>query len=152
MPCAATTSTTPGTQVRDRLKESWLIRRVGLRQWHRGEELLRRHGRGALVVSQVIPTIRTLMLAAAGAVGLPYRTFLVASAIGSTLWNPLWVLAGTLAAGALHHHPATTLLSALVLIGLLAAIAATRRRSAHAHAETVQQGQERTGDPGSWTR
>lgn len=79
-----------------RLAQSRLVRRIGARHWDRGVELLRTRGALALVVSRLLPVVRTLMPAVAGVAHLRYRTFLAASIVGSALWSLLWVAAGSL--------------------------------------------------------
>ena len=46
------------------------------------------------MLTRLVPVVRTLVPAIAGASGLPYRRFLPASLVGSLLWASTWVLAG----------------------------------------------------------
>ncbi|HYF73788.1 MAG TPA: DedA family protein, partial [Nocardioides sp.] len=87
-----------------RLPQSRVVRRVGTRHWDRGVELLRTRGAAALVVSRLLPVVRTLMPAVAGVAHLRYRTFLAASVIGSVLWSVLWVAAGSVVTALLRSE------------------------------------------------
>jgi membrane protein DedA with SNARE-associated domain len=108
-----------------RLPQSRIVRRIGIRHWDRGVELLRTRGAVALVVSRLLPVVRTLMPAVAGVAHLRYRTFLAASLVGSTLWSLLWVAAGSLVTALLR----TELPGALVLVAAAIAVVGVRVRS-----------------------
>lgn len=77
-----------------RLRESRLIARVGVDRWDRAGELVQRHGFWAVLASRLLPLVRTVMPVVAGAAGLRYRWFLLASVIGALAWSSLWVGAG----------------------------------------------------------
>lgn len=53
------------------------------------------------MVSRLLPLVRTLMPAAAGAARMRYGRFLAGSVAGSLLWTALWLGAGALAGQAL---------------------------------------------------
>lgn len=99
-----------------RLAQSRIVRRIGVRHWDRGVDLLRSRGAIALVVSRLLPVVRTLMPAVAGVARLRYRTFLAASVVGSTLWTLLWVGAGSLVTVLLRAEAP----GAVALVGLAA--------------------------------
>ncbi|MET9232083.1 DedA family protein [Lentzea sp. NPDC003310] len=80
-----------------RLRESGLVRRVGVRHWDRATDFLRRRGAVAVLVAIFLPVLRTVLPAAAGAAGLPYRTFLPAVAVGATGWCALHIALGAAA-------------------------------------------------------
>ncbi|CAN5466271.1 hypothetical protein BH09ACT12_BH09ACT12_33350 [soil metagenome] len=77
-----------------RLAQSRLIEKVGVNRWNSGASLMKRYGVPALLVSRLLPFVRTVMPAVAGAARLPYVRFLAASALGSAAWAALWVGAG----------------------------------------------------------
>lgn len=79
-----------------RLGSSRLVRRLGTDRWERATAMVRRHGSLAVLVSRVLPFVRTVTPAVAGASGLGYAAFAVASAAGSLGWATLWVTAGGL--------------------------------------------------------
>lgn len=105
-----------------RLPQSRIVRRIGTRHWDRGVELLRTRGALALVVSRLLPVVRTLMPAVAGVAHLRYRTFVAASVVGSTLWSLLWVGAGSLVTALLRSE----LPGALALVALTATAVGAR--------------------------
>ncbi|HLV04116.1 DedA family protein [uncultured Georgenia sp.] len=83
------------------LRDSRVVRRVGTDSWDRAAELLRRRGPLALVVSRLLPLVRTVVPAAAGAARMRYRRFVAGSVVGSALWACLWLGGGALAGQAL---------------------------------------------------
>lgn len=108
-----------GRRFGPRLEHSRVIRWTGVDRWHRATDMLNRRGGLALLISRMLPVVRTVMPAAAGAAGLGYRRFVGASIAGSLLWASLWVTAGS-TLGALGE-----LLSATVLTVLVVAVALT---------------------------
>ncbi|MFF6780496.1 VTT domain-containing protein [Streptomyces sp. NPDC012510] len=61
----------------------------------RAERLLARYGYGkALVIGRFVPMVRTVLHPAAGALGVPTRTFTVWQIVGGLLWSQSLVLAG----------------------------------------------------------
>ncbi|MFC7406851.1 DedA family protein [Georgenia alba] len=116
------------------LRRSRLVRRVGLRHWDRGSLLLQRYGGLAVVVSRLLPAVRTLVPAAAGAGGLSYLRFAVGSVLGAVLWAVVWVGAGAAARTALPEVAAALgaagwyALGGLVLLAVLAILVVRRLR------------------------
>ena len=80
-----------------RLRESRIVRRNGARHWDRATDFLRRRGAVAVLIAIFLPVLRTLLPAAAGAAGLPYRTFLPAVLAGATGWCALHIGLGAAA-------------------------------------------------------
>ncbi|MET0930838.1 MAG: DedA family protein [Aeromicrobium sp.] len=116
-----------------RLRESRLVRRLGVDRWDKAADLMQRHGFWAVLGSRVLPVVRTVMPVVAGAAGLRYRTFLAASVIGGIGWSAVWVGAGAgIGASGILDHP--WLVAGVVLVALLALGTRTllrrRRRSA----------------------
>lgn len=113
-----------GSRFGTRLRTSRVVRRVGVHRWERATTMLRRHGVLALVVSRLLPGVRTLMPAVAGAAGLGYGRFLVGSVVGAGLWSGLWVGVGAAARTALPEVAATLgvagwgLLGGVLLLGI----------------------------------
>lgn len=61
----------------------------------RAQALLTRYGQGkALVIGRFIPMLRTVLHPAAGALGVPTRTFTLWATVGGVLWSQSLVLAG----------------------------------------------------------
>lgn len=82
----------------ERLRTTTVVRRVGVHHLDRALAAMRRHGAAAVVLTRLVPVVRTLAPAAAGAAGLPYGRFLAASLAGSGLWAGVYVGGGSLAA------------------------------------------------------
>ncbi|WP_019854665.1 DedA family protein [Actinopolyspora mortivallis] len=80
-----------------RIRESAAVRKLGQRHWDRAGAQLRRYGVGAVFVARFLPVVRTLTPTAAGAWGLGYGRFLLASLVGATSWSVLHVTLGWLA-------------------------------------------------------
>jgi len=83
------------------LRATRMVRRIGTEQWDRAAALIRRRGPVAIIVSRLLPLVRTLVPAAAGAARMRYHRFLLGSLVGTSLWAALWLGAGTLAGQAL---------------------------------------------------
>jgi membrane-associated protein len=71
------------------------VRRLGRQHYDRATDLLRRRGGTAVFMTRLVPVVRTLTPAAAGASGLEYRRFAVASLSGSALWATAYVGGGS---------------------------------------------------------
>lgn len=84
-----------GRRSGDRLRASKVVQRLGVQHFDRATDLLRRRGPVAIVGTRLLPVVRTIVPAAAGASGLAYRRFLPASVAGSLLWATLYVGGGT---------------------------------------------------------
>lgn len=89
-----------------RMRESRLIRRIGIERWDRAADLIQRHGFWAVLASRLLPVVRTVMPVVAGAAAIRYRSFIAASVIGAIAWSTMWVGAGAgLAASGVLDHP-----------------------------------------------
>jgi len=104
-----------------RLRDSRLVARIGVAQWDRAVSMVQRRGAWAVLVSRLLPLVRTLMAAVAGASHLRYRSFAAASLVDSALWAAVWVAAGEAVVG-LWGQP----LLLIALIGLMATFVALR--------------------------
>ena len=83
-----------GRALGPRLSGSRLVARIGLHHWDRAVRMTQRYGAWAVVLSRLVPVVRTLMAAVAGVSHLRYRSFASASLAGSALWAGIWVAAG----------------------------------------------------------
>lgn len=88
-----------GRRCGDALGETRAVRRLGRQHYERATDLLRRRGGTAVFMTRLVPVVRTLTPAAAGASGLRYRRFAIASLSGSALWSTVYVGGGSLVAG-----------------------------------------------------
>lgn len=99
------------------------------------ERWVQRHGALAVLVGRITPGLRILTVIAAGAFGVPYREFLPALAIGSSLYIGFWVGVGyffgpqALALLASVHLPVRALLSLILFVGLGGFLVLMYRRS-----------------------
>ena len=89
-----------GRRYGDRLRETRLVGSLGRRHYDRAADLMQRRGGSAVFLTRLIPIVRTLTPAAAGASGLAYARFLPASLAGSTLWAGAYIGGGSLVAAA----------------------------------------------------
>lgn len=53
-----------------------------------------RHGRGAVLIGRLVPTIRTFISVPAGISGMPFWNFMLYSAVGTVVWTAFLTLAG----------------------------------------------------------
>ena len=119
-----------------RLRDSAIVRRLGVDGWDRAVEALERRGAQAVFLTRLVPVLRCLTPTAAGVAGVPYRSFLAASLLGSLLWSAVYVGVGSLVRATLdtvrQYLGATgwVLLFALVVVVTVIAIARFRRGAA----------------------
>lgn len=119
-----------------RLRDSAIVRRLGVDGWDRAVEALERRGAQAVFLTRLVPVLRCLTPTAAGVARVPYRSFLAASLLGSLLWSAVYVGVGSLVRATLdtvrQYLGATgwVLLFALVVVVTVVAIARFRRRAA----------------------
>lgn len=109
-----------GRRYGDALRDTRIVRRLGQRHYDRATDVLRRRGGAAIFCTRLVPVVRTLTPAVAGASGLEYRRFVTASLAGSALWATVYVGGGSAvrafgAALATASTPTIWLLVALVL-------------------------------------
>jgi len=108
-----------------RLRESRIMRRIGPARWDRAADLVQQHGFWAVLASRLLPFVRTVMPAVAGAAGLRYRSFLAASVLGAVAWSAVWVGAGAgVAASGVLDHPWL-----IAVVAMLATILLLRRHT-----------------------
>lgn len=119
-----------------RLRDSAIVRRLGVDGWDRAVEALERRGAQAVFLTRLVPVLRSLTPTAAGVARVPYRSFLAASLLGSLLWSAVYVGVGSLVRATLdtvrQYLGATgwVLLFALVVVVTVVAIARFRRGAA----------------------
>ena len=87
-----------GRRYGDRLRDTKTVRRLGVRHFDRATSMLRRRGASAVFLTRLVPIVRTLTPAAAGAAGLEYRRFALASLAGSATWAGAYVGGGSVVA------------------------------------------------------
>lgn len=87
-----------GRRYGDAFRETRLVRKIGQQHYDRATDVVRRRGGAAIFLTRLVPVVRTVTPAVAGASGLAYRRFLAASLSGSALWATVYVGGGSLAA------------------------------------------------------
>ncbi len=60
----------------------------------RSEQWFARHGRKAVLIGRMVPVVRCLVSLPAGVERMPVGWFIALTAVGSAIWNTLFVLAG----------------------------------------------------------
>lgn len=122
-----------GRRYGSRLRETRVVRRIGPQHWDRATGLLRRHGVLALIISRLLPAVRTLMPAAAGAADVSYARFVAGSVVGAGLWSGLWVGLGAAARATLPQMASTLGMAGWIAFAGVVLVAATallvRRRA-----------------------
>ncbi|THV33500.1 DedA family protein [Glycomyces buryatensis] len=83
-----------GRRLGTRIADTRAVRRIGMERWHQAGRFVERRGVGVIVVARLLPGIRTLVAAAAGASQIRYRRFAPATGIAALVWSLLWVLGG----------------------------------------------------------
>jgi membrane protein DedA with SNARE-associated domain len=83
-----------GRRFGPRLRETKLIQKYGTEGWDKATGILRRRGAWAVFFGRFLPVVRTLMPAAAGTSGLPFRKFLPAVVAGAACWSAMHIAIG----------------------------------------------------------
>ncbi|GAA4685656.1 DedA family protein [Frondihabitans cladoniiphilus] len=117
------------------LRDTRLIARLGTGNWDRAVGVLEKRGAWAVLLTRMVPVVRTLTPAAAGVAGVGYRPFVAASLSGAVLWSALYVGVGYLlrsSLDAVQHYlgNAGWILAgaAVVVVTLVVVVRALRRR------------------------
>lgn len=119
------------------LRETKLIKKHGAEGWDKTTGILRRRGAWAVFFARFLPVVRTLMPAAAGTAGLPYRKFLPAAAAGAACWSLIHISIGALLGEAAKKlegvlNTGGLIVIGVLVVGLVAFIAIRKRRKAKA--------------------
>lgn len=130
-----------GRRFGPRLRETRLIQKYGTEGWDRATGILRRRGAWAVFFARFLPVVRTLMPAAAGTSGLPYRTFFPAILAGAACWSAMHIAIGAAVGEAARKIEdvistgGTYVVAALALTSLAAIVIRKRRKAKRAAAE-----------------
>jgi membrane-associated protein len=115
-----------GRHLGPRLARSATVQRLGTERWDRATHLITRHGAAAVLVSRMLPVVRTIVPAVAGVARMSHLRFTLASIGGSTLWALVWVSAGPVLVELLRN-PLLTGLGAAVGVFVYVAVRWGRR-------------------------
>lgn len=121
-----------GRRYGPRLRQTGVVRRHGAAAWDRASAVLRRRGAVAVLVAIFLPVLRTMVPAAAGASGLPFRRFLLAVMVGAAAWCALHIGIGAAAGEAARQVEdwvgrGSWVLAALVVVVITAFVLVKRR-------------------------
>ena len=131
-----------GRRFGPRLRETRLIQKYGSEGWDKTTGILRRRGAWAVFFARFLPVVRTLMPAAAGTSGLPYRKFFPAVLAGAACWSAMHIAIGAaLGEAAKRIEGMITTGGTYVVIGLAVVVVATvlvrKRRKAQREAAAL---------------
>jgi len=131
-----------GRRFGPRLRETKLIQKYGSEGWDKTTGILRRRGAWAVFFARFLPVVRTLMPAAAGTSGLPYRKFFPAVVAGAACWSAMHIAIGAaLGEAAKRIEGMITTGGTYVVIGLAVVVVATvlvrKRRKAQRDAAAL---------------
>lgn len=73
------------------IRQSWLGRRIGARNWERSERYLRRRGGLAIFLSRFLPVLHSLVPLTVGMTRYPYRRFIAWTLPACVLWAAIYV-------------------------------------------------------------
>lgn len=109
-----------GRRFGPRVISSMLGRRVGAARWSAAERMAAGTGRWALLAVQFLPILNNLVPLLAGILRVPYRRFVVLTAMSSVLWSSAFAAVGAVARTA---DGSTAGSAGLLLAVVLAAVA-----------------------------
>ncbi|RSM53326.1 hypothetical protein DMB66_39000 [Actinoplanes sp. ATCC 53533] len=118
------------------LRDTRLIRKRGTERWDKATDLLRRHGSRAVFVGRVIPFVRNVVPAAAGAAGVPYRMFLVSVLAGAAVATALPILFAVAVARGVRGTDSAVVAAVCGVLAVLVVALVWRRRRSEAAAQT----------------
>ena len=122
-----------GRHLGERMRRTWLGRKIGEERWERARRYVREKGAKAVLLGRFVGILRALVPAVAGDSRMPYPKFLLWNVIGAIFWGPSVVVAGYLA-GRSWYAVETYLsrggfaLFALVVLGFVIAHLLRKRR------------------------
>jgi membrane protein DedA with SNARE-associated domain len=74
-----------------KIRQSWVGRKLGEKNWTRAERYLNRRGGPAVLLSRFLPVLHSLVPLTAGMSGFGYRRFLAWTLPACTVWSALYV-------------------------------------------------------------
>jgi membrane-associated protein len=142
-----------GRRMGDRVFAARALRRVPGGP-ERAREALRKRGALAVLLGRFVAFVRAVMPAAAGAVRVPFRTFLLYEVVGGVAWGVGYTLLGYLAGSAysaVETRVGTGLAVAVAAVVVAAVVvwSVRRRRAAAARSGAHREPGPRGADPGS---
>ena len=135
-----------GRLIGPRLSNSMAFRKLGRARWDRALDLVNRHGARAVLVSRLIPVVRAIVPAVAGAATLSPARFTAASVAGSAAWAIVWVGAGAVA-GSLSAWSLSLVIFVAGVLLVARRWLRKRRAAGLASTEAALAGTDRTSNP-----
>lgn len=117
-----------GRRLGDRMAQTRAVRRIGVDRWHEAGRFVEQRGIALILVARLLPGVRTLIAAAAGASPMSYRRFAVATGAAALAWALVWVLGGAALGSAFLALVDRAAIPALAVLAVGAAAAVIVRR------------------------
>ena len=119
-----------GRKLGPRLGDTRLIKRLGEDRWMTARDFVARQF-WVVIVARLMPGVRTLVAAAAGASPIRYRRFAAICAVAAVIWATLWVMGGVTLGPVLLHIVGRYTIPSLLIAGaaVLAAVIVRGRRA-----------------------
>lgn len=111
-----------GRAIGPRIGQTRFVARMGEENWDRARRFVGRRF-WPMVFGRLLPGVRTLFAAAAGASSMPYRRFAFAGALDASAWAIMWVLGSALLGRTVLELAGQALIPTLLLIAVAAAAA-----------------------------
>ena len=128
-----------GRTVGERLRRSRPGRLIGAARWAAADEAIASAGGRTVALARFVGVAHAVTPAVAGMGGMPYRRFLTASAVGSSVWATAYVVVGRMTGGSWERLDGRLRLAVPVAAALVIAVSivALRRRARHRRVATV---------------
>lgn len=136
-----------GRRLGPTLRTSRAVRWIGVERWQGAVDVVERRGWWVLIGARLLPGVRTLVSAAAGASSLAYRRFAAMTALATLLWSGLWVLGGAAAGQALLAVGDVRIVVPAVAALVVTAWIVRRSRSGRHPATASETGSRASGAP-----
>ncbi|MEU6268801.1 DedA family protein [Saccharopolyspora shandongensis] len=121
------------------LRNTWVGRKIGARRWQAAEAVVHDTGGRALITTRFVAVVHAVVPAVVGTLRLPYRRFLVLSAVAGALWSAVQTIVAVVLGETARAVGYGWTVLALTCAGGLAAgifvIRSARRQSARRTAE-----------------
>jgi membrane protein DedA with SNARE-associated domain len=126
-----------GRRVGPALRDTRLIRKRGTERWDKATGLLQRHGSRAVLIGRLIPFVRNVVPAVAGAAGVPYRTFLLSVSAGAAIATALPILFAVAVAQGVRSTDSVAVAAICGALAVLVAVFVLSERRRRARAQTL---------------
>jgi len=118
------------------LRDTRLVRKGGTERWDKATGLLLKHGSRAVFVGRMLPFVRNVVPAVAGAAGVPYRMFLVPVLAGAAVATAAPILFSVAVAQGVRSTDGAVVAAVGAVLAALVTVLVRRRRRRAAAAKT----------------